>query len=405
MTVEITQALELIEKAVTALDQEILPIEEAVGRILSEDIVACQNLPAFDNSAMDGYAVCCDIANKSFEVNHTIFAGDKIITEVADKKPLKIMTGAPIPAGCEAIVPIENVKVEGSLVTFPAEIEPGKHIRHMGEDIAVGETLLYKGEKLFGYHMALLASQGISHVKVYRRPKVAVFASGEELKMHFEQVQEHQIYNSNAPTFLARAKELGSEVRFVGSAKDSLEDIKHHIENALDADFIVTSGGVSVGDADFTREAFDAFGIERLFEKVNIKPGKPTSLGKIGKSWVINLPGNPLAALINFEIFGSKVLHKLSGNQASHLGVIHAVAKETISIRAGRVTVLPGFWDGKSFTVTEKRSPGMISPLITSNSMAILGSEVSTIEAGESIKLLSLHAVHTSPVYESMIND
>lgn len=405
MTVEITQALQIIEEAVTALDQEILPIEEAVGRILADDIVATINLPAFDNSAMDGYAVGCDVAGQTLEVTDTIFAGDRFSLEMEMHKPMKIMTGAPIPDGCEAIVPIEDVKVDQDRVTFPDNIDKGKHIRYQGEDIAAGETVLCQGQKIYGYHIALLASQGISHVKIYKRPKVAVFATGEELKMHFEQVQEHQIYNSNTPTFLARAKEIGAEVSFIGSAKDNLEDIKKHIKNALDADLIVTSGGVSVGDADFTREAFDAFGIERLFEKVNIKPGKPTSLGKIGKSWVINLPGNPLAALINFEIFGSKVLHKLSGNEARHLGVIHAVAKEDITIRKGRVTVLPGYWDGRAFSVTDKRSPGMISPLITSNALAILGQELASIKAGEPIKLISMHTVNSSGSFESLINE
>ncbi len=404
MTVEITQALEMIEETVTSLEPEILPIEEAVGRILCEDIVATVNLPAFDNSAMDGYAVRCDSANQTLEVIDTIFAGDKFAMQIEMEKPMKIMTGAPIPNGCEAIVPIEDVTVDGSMVTFPEIIDKSKHIRYQGEDIAVGETILCEGQKIYGYHIALLASQGISHVKIYKRPKVAVFGTGEELKMHFEAVQEYQIYNSNAPTFLARAKELGAEVSFIGSAKDNLEDIKRHIQSSLDADLIVTSGGVSVGDADFTREAFDAFGIKRLFEKINIKPGKPTSLGQIGQSWVINLPGNPLAALVNFEIFGSKVLHKLSGNKASHLGVLHAVAKEDITIRPGRVTVLPGYWDGHAFSATNKRSPGMISPLIRSNTLAILGEEVQTIKAGEAIKLLSMHSVHSSVSFESMIN-
>lgn len=405
MTVEITQALDLIEEAVTALEVEIVPIENVVGRILAQDIKATQNLPAFDNSAMDGYAVCCDASNKTLEVTHTIFAGDKIITEVKAGQPMKIMTGAPIPAGCEAIVPIENVVVEGSTVTFPADIEDGKHIRYKGEDIAVDELLLAEGTKIFGFHIALLASQGISHVKVFKRPKVAVFGTGEELKMHYETVQEHQIYNSNAPTFLARARELGAEVVFVGSAKDNLEDIKAHIKASLDADLIVTSGGVSVGDADFTREAFDAFEINRLFEKVNIKPGKPTSLGKIGKSWVINLPGNPLAALINFELFGSKTLHKLSGNKASFLGIIETISKEDLIIKPGRVTAIPGFWDGESFVATHKRSPGMISPLIHSNAMVILGEKSSGCQKGEKLSILSMHSIQTTCENKSIINE
>ena len=267
MTVEITEALNLIDEAVNALSIEIIPIELCVGRVLCEEITATYDLPAFDNSAMDGYAVCCGASNQSYEVTQTIFAGDKDSLNVTVDHPVKIMTGAPVPQGCEAIVPIENVSCEGNKVSFPDAIVSGMHIRKKGEDISVGDSLLHKGTKVFAFHIALLASQGISHVRVYKRPKVAVFASGEELKMHFETVESHQIYNSNAPTFLARAKELGAEVQFIGSAHDNLENIQEHIKASLDADLIVTSGGVSVGDADFIREAFDSFGIKRLLKK------------------------------------------------------------------------------------------------------------------------------------------
>lgn len=404
MVVEISQALEMIEETVTPLTSEIVPIEECVGRILDEDITATQNLPAFDNSAMDGYAVHHSDAGKSFNCAATIFAGDRVDEPLFEGEIIKIMTGAPVPQGCTAIVPVEDVSVEGHSVTLPATIKEASHIRRKGEDIALGETLLHKGERIAAYHVALLASQGRSHVKVYRRPKVAVFATGEELKMHFEQVLPHQIYNSNAPTFLARAREWGAEVTFVGSAKDNLEDIKQHIEASLDADLIVTSGGVSVGDADFTREAFDSFGMERIFEKVNIKPGKPTTFGRIGSSWVLNLPGNPLAALINYELFGTKALLKLSGNSASHLQPISAQAGEDITLRPGRVTVIPGKWDGTAFIATPKRAPGMISPLIESNAMIIVDASVETIKKSESLRVLSLHTAQSSALAMPIIN-
>lgn len=404
MTLEINQALDLIEKNVLALNVEIVPLENLVGRILSEDIYARYNLPAFDNSAMDGYAVCCESAKQTLEVKHTIFAGDVLGDEISVCTPYKIMTGAPIPKGCEAIVPIENVLLVDEGVSFPNEIHKGMHIRRKGEDISVGDLLLGTGTKVYGLHIALLASQGLSHVHVYKRPKVAVFASGEELKMHYEAIQEHQIYNSNAPTFLARAKELGAEVSFVGCSKDNIEDLKKHIQTSLDADLIVTSGGVSVGDADFTRAAFDAFNLERLFEKINIKPGKPTSLGKIGNTWVLNLPGNPFAALVNFEIFGAKVLHKLSGNKACFLGLVQAETKEEILLKAGRVTVLPGYWDGSTFLVTDKRSPGMLSPLIHCNALAIVSESVSFIKASQKISILPMHNVHSSETSTSIIN-
>ena len=402
--IEIGQALEIIDREVSALKTEIIPIETSVGRIIAKEILAVYNLPSFDNSAMDGYAVKATMEGLTLPVRGTIFAGDRDDITLDETAIVKIMTGAPVPQGCNAIVPIEEVTIEANAdVVLPANIKEHQHVRFSGEDISVGDTLIKAGEKLVGYHTALLASQGISHISVYRKPRVAVFATGEELKMHFETVQSHQIYNSNTPTFLARAKEFGAEVSFIGSAKDNLEDIQSHIEACLDADLIVTSGGVSVGDADFTREAFDAFDMQRLFEKINIKPGKPTTLGKIGKTWVLNLPGNPLAALLNFEIFGSKLLLKLSGNRREHLGLIYTKMAEAIKIKPGRVTVLPGYWDGEGFTPTPKRSPGMISPLIESNAMVILDQTVSTIEMGQEIRILSLHSQCSSDKKLSII--
>ena len=391
MTLEIAQALALIEERVTALDTEIVPLEDMVGRIVCEPVLARFNLPAFDNSAMDGYAVTLEDAGTIIEVIGTVFAGDKPSFSIRQGKVVKIMTGAPIPEGTQAIVPIEKIVKDGDALRLPDQIKAQEHIRFVGEDIAIGDRIIESGQKIAAYQIALLASQGISHVKVYRRPIVAVFASGEELKMHFETVQDHQIYNSNAPTFLARAKDLGAQIRFIGSAKDNLNDIKAHIQASLDADLIVTSGGVSVGDADFTKEAFDAFGIERLFDKINIKPGKPTSLGKIGRTWVLNLPGNPLAALLNFELFGSKVLFNLSGNNASHHGVIQTQCGEDFSLYPGRVTVIPGCWNGVIFIPTKKRSPGMLSPLIASNAIVIFDAKVSSVKKGDVLKILPLH--------------
>lgn len=404
MTLEIDEALDKIAKNVKPLATEMIPIEEAVGRVLARDIIATVDLPAFDNSAMDGYAVCIKDAGKSVKSCGTIFAGDKVEDALKASCVMRIMTGSPVPQGCNAIVPIEQVLLEGDLVSLPETIREHQHIRFRGEDIRSGETLLEAGVRLIGYQTALLASQGISHVSVYRRPKVAVFASGEELKMHFESIEPHQIYNSNTPTFLARAKEFGADVVFVGSCHDTLEDIQNHIKSALDADLIVTSGGVSVGDKDFTKEAFEMFGIERLFDKINIKPGKPTTFGRIGSSWVLNLPGNPLAALVNFELFGIKTLLRLSGAQrGSHL-VIETHAQEPIDFNPGRVTVIPGYWDGSGFVATKKRSPGMISPLKQANAILIVGAWRQSIAVDEAIQIIPFEGCHSSDIAQSVIS-
>ena len=272
---------------------------------------------------------------------------------------------------------------------MPAQITPSQHIRLAGEDIQAGDHLLTSGERLYAHQITLLASQGISHVKVFKRPRIALFASGNELKMHFEQVQEHQLYNTNTPTIMARCQELGCDVAFIGTASDSLESIQEHIASALDADLIITSGGVSVGDADFTKEAFGHFDYTGIFEKIKIKPGKPTTFGRINNTYVLNLPGNPLAAALIFEIFGRSAINALSGVAAKYITPIHAKLALDYKTRPGRNTLVPGRFDGEFFTICDKYAPGMVSPLATGNAMIFIGADVSELKAGSEVKVIS----------------
>jgi len=220
------------------------------------------------------------------------------------------------------------------------------------------------------------------------KPKIAIFASGNELKMHFESVESYQLYNTNTPTFYARAQELGCEVEFIGTAHDTLEDIHTHIKSALDCDLIITSGGVSVGDADFTKEAFGAFGYEIFFDKIEIKPGKPTTFGKIGGTCVLNLPGNPLAAALNFELFGQSIILALSGATNKYLNTISTKIADDYKLKRGRRTLVPGFFDGDSFTPYKKFAPGMISPLAESNAYIIIDENCGFLEKDTVVKII-----------------
>lgn len=390
MAILIEDALQKIDELVKPLHSEIVSLEASLGRILSNDVIAVHNLPAFNNSAMDGYALKHADAGKEVTVGETIFAGDNSDAMVSQGSTLKIMTGARLPMGADAVVPIEEIQTasENSII-LPISIKEAQHIRYAGEDIRQGDTLLHAGIKIHAHHITMLASQGISHVYVTKRPRIAVFASGHELKMHFEQVEDHQIYNTNTPTFLARSRELGCDVTFIGTAEDTLEDIKAHISSALEgSDLIVTSGGVSVGDADFTKEAFASFDYETYFEKVDIKPGKPTTFGRIGKTYVLNLPGNPLAAAVNFEIFGQSIILKLHNAKYPYIGTFKAKMKEDFSQRTGKYTVIPGFYDGEFFEPIHKRSPGMISPLAQSNAFMITDDKIAEIKQGERVLLI-----------------
>lgn len=395
MSVTIEEALELIYKNTKNKSLKILPIEQILDSVLAEDIVAKHNLPPYDNSAMDGYAVKVADAGKTVKVSHTIFAGDDSKEVLEGGSAIKIMTGAKIPSGCECIVPIEDVNQaadkthDGSYsITLPGNLEKNRHIRLCGEDIKRTTLLLCSGQRVHAHHITLLASQGISHVKVYKKPKIAIFASGNELKMHFENVTAYQLYNTNTPTFYSRALELGCEVEFIGTAHDTLENIHLHIQSALDADLIITSGGVSVGDADFTKEAFGAFGYEIFFDKIEIKPGKPTTFGKVDDTLVLNLPGNPLAAALNFELFAKSIILGLSGDSEKYINFIETKMADDYRLKAGRRTLVPGFFNGMAFEPYANFSPGMITPLSASNSYIIIDESCDYLPKGGSVKII-----------------
>ncbi len=390
MQVDINQALELILKNTKTKTTKIIPIEEALGYVLAKGIIATHALPAYDNSAMDGYAIKFEDKEAELKISGSIFAGDDFNKELKSGECFSIMTGAKVPKGADTIVPKEDTTItkKGYLKITKAPSFDGSHIRRYGEDIAKDEVILNPKTRLYAHHITLLASQGISHIEVYKKPRIAIFASGNELKMHYEKVEPYQFYNSNSPTFYARAKELGCEVDFIGTAKDSLEDLKLHIKSALHSDLIITSGGVSVGDADFTKEAFSGFNFEIFFDKIAIKPGKPTMFGRIDETLVLNLPGNPLAAMLNFEIFAKSIILALSGDEACYLGVIEAKASQDIYLHSPRTTVISGYFDGSTFTPSTKSSPGMIMPLALANSFIIIDEHSNSIKSGEVVKVL-----------------
>ena len=390
MPVSITQALDIIYQNTPVVSSELIPIEMALGRVMSEDSIATFDLPRFDNSAMDGYAVKCADADSTVECTDIIYAGDDPKVTLKETKAIKIMTGAPIPEGCEAVIPVENVTVDGTKITLPEKIQQDGHIRRAGEDIKKGSVYLHKGEKVTAYSIALLASQGVTHLRVTRKIKVAVFGTGDELRPHFEKIEPHQLYNSNTPMFLARAKELGCEVEYIGSSGDTLESLQSAIKSALNADIIITSGGISMGDRDFTKEAFANLGMQLHFDKVDIKPGKPTAFGTIGDTVVINLPGNPLASMVNYEMFVRAAIRKMSGMNDYHHSTIETQIKEEFTLRPGKYTVRLGTYDGKAFMPFTKQLPGMLSPLEQANAMLITTPDITKLEKGKEVKILPI---------------
>ena len=392
MGICIKAALRIIEENVKKVSFEIIPIENAQTRICAQDVYAKYSLPNYNNSAMDGYAFIFDDNSKEFEVIDIILAGSNIQPTISKGTCVKIMTGARVPSSASAVVPIELVEhTKNSHIKINSNIKRNQHIRFIGEDIKENDHLLHDGDEINFATITILASQGITHIKVYRQPKIAVFTSGDELKLHYEQIEDYQIYNSNTPTLLARSKELGANVTFVGMSNDDVDSLKEMIENSLDADLIITSGGVSVGDADYTKEAFNSFDMETFFDGITIKPGKPTVFGKINDTLILNLPGNPLAAALIFEVFGKAILQILTGNKNIYHNTLFTKISQDLPNKKGRTTIIPGFFDGEFFTPSAKRLPGMVGVLHNCNAIMILDKHQDLIKKDSSVKILPIN--------------
>ena len=380
----------------------IIPLENALGKISATTIKATISLPRFDNSAMDGFAVNGD--SESYKIVGKILAGDDIEINLQTNECVKITTGAKIPKNSTAIIPQENCEIFDDFIKPLKEIKPNQNIRFCGEDIKIGESVINRGDKITSNYIQLLSSQGVTHIKVFQPPRVAVFASGSELKMPYEKLENAQIYNSNTPYFISRLKELGCEVVFIGKSGDDLKEMKEVIKNALNFDLIITSGGISVGEADFTKEAFLSFEFESIFEKVKIKPGKPTTFGKVGDTFVLNLPGNPLAASLNFEIFGKVLINTLNGTNKIYHNFIKTKLDKTFLKNKPVTTVVPGFFDGESFKVLEKFGPNMVNVLNHANTIMVVDENTTKIGEGDEVKILPFNWKFYSKSYRDFFN-
>jgi len=404
MASSILEALDIIATQIPSLDSEIIPIEHAVGRIVSEDYIANFDLPRFNNSAMDGYAVKVNDAGKSVTCEAVIYAGDDPQMLLSENEAIKIMTGAPIPQGAEAIVPIENITLDDNKIILPNNIQNNGFIRMAGEDIKKGTVFLQKGECVNAYTVAALASQGVTHVSVTREIKVAIFGTGDELRPHFEKIEAHQLYNSNSPMFLTRSKELGCQVRFIRTSADTLEAIEASIGSTLDADIIITSGGVSVGDKDFTKEAFTNLGMKVLIDKIDIKPGRPTIVGMINQTVIVNLPGNPLASMVNYELFVRAIIRKLSGKNDRYHQTIETRMEHDFSVRGGKYAVVLGKFDGKSFEPLKSQMPGMVSPMQEADGLVLITPDVKVLEIDKKVKMIPIKWEFSSAKKEELLN-
>lgn len=321
------EALRLILENVSVLPSEKANLENSVGRVLAEDLYALEDLPPFDNSAMDGFAVrledCADASVETpalLEVRETLRAGDLPAVKIQAKEAVRIMTGAPVPQGTEAVVMVEATASDGNgKVKILQAPEEGEHIRLKGEDVKKGDLLLKKGTLIRPYEVALLAAQGIAEIPAVWWATAAVVSTGSELVEYSQALSPGKIRNSNGPALASCLSRWGALPLYKGIVQDDPTELKKTLKEALEvSDITLISGGVSVGDFDYTKKVLEELGLKVIFWKAAIKPGKPLLFGLWEGKPVFGLPGNPVSVLVCLEEFVRPAIEKMQGRNPSY---------------------------------------------------------------------------------------
>lgn len=380
---------------------ETLAITAAAGRITAEQVISPLDVPPFANSAMDGYALRQEDFNsdKPLPVAGKAFAGAPFNAEWPAGSCIRIMTGAPIPAGADAVVMQEQTESNEQGVRFLAAIEPGQNIRLAGEDIQQGASVLEAGVKLGAAELPLLASLGISQVKVLRKLRVAVFSTGDELQPVGEPLAAGQIYDTNRFAVHLMLDALGCEVLDLGIIKDDQAALRCAFQQAdAYADVVISSGGVSVGEADYTKQMLDELG-EIGFWKLAMKPGKPFAFGRLQNSWFCGLPGNPVSAAVTFYQLVQPLLARLMGQQAAALPPqMRARAADVLKKSPGRLDFQRGLYSRNPQGDLEVRSTGhqgshVFSSFSQANCFIVLERERGTVQPGEWVEIEPFNAL------------
>ena len=392
---QVDQARKNILDSVSVIaGEETLPIREAISRVIAGDIESSINVPSHINSAMDGYAVKGgDLpleGSKVFTIAGKILAGAPLSISIKPGECARIMTGGKIPDGTDTVIMQENVKVSGNTITVKTGNKAGQNVRQAGEDLAIGEIVFHKGKKLTAADVGMLASMGKASVSVYRKLRVAFFSTGDELRSVGEELGDGQIYDSNRYTIYSMLKRLEVDIIDMGIIPDQRELIENaFLDASKKADVLITSGGVSVGEADYVKETLEKLG-QVGFWKIAMKPGKPLAFGHINNCTFFGLPGNPVSAMVTFYQFVQPALLKISGMPVTDPLQIKVTCVSTLKKKPGRLEYQRGilFTDDNGETVvrsTGRQGSGILSSMGNANCFIVLPSESAGAQAGESV--------------------
>ncbi|EJG0988306.1 bifunctional molybdopterin-guanine dinucleotide biosynthesis adaptor protein MobB/molybdopterin molybdotransferase MoeA [Vibrio parahaemolyticus] len=381
----------------TVSEIEACKIENAYGRVLAEHIISPVNVPQYTNSAMDGYAIRSDDVDRdSYQVVAEVMAGHAYDQPLEVGQAVKIMTGAPTPRNGDTVVMREQASQEGDKVTFNgANIKAGQNVRQAGEDLAIGSDVFTAGTLLASPEMGMIASLGFGEANVFRKLKVAVFSTGDEVQAPGTEQKANSIYDSNRFTIMGMLEKLGCEILDFGILEDNEQLMIEALENAsAQADVVMTSGGVSVGDADYIKLALDKLG-QIDFWRINMRPGRPLAFGQINNKPFFGLPGNPVAVMVSFINFVEPALRKMQGEQGWKPLKVNAIATENLRSRQGRTEFSRGIYeldDTGRLTVrtTGKQGSGILRSMSEANCLIEISPAIDTVKAGESVTIIPL---------------
>ncbi|MBC7247444.1 MAG: molybdopterin molybdotransferase MoeA [Actinobacteria bacterium] len=394
----VDEAREAVLASIDTLPEVEVGLQDALGMTLAEDVVAGHDIPPFDNSAMDGYAVrAADLAGASprrpveLAVVGDLPAGYEPGVTVARGEALRIMTGAPLPPGADTVVPVEATRGEGDRVQVMEELARGANVRRAGEDVRAGEKVLEAGRLVAPAELGMLASLGHARVRCFRRAVVGIISTGDELVGVEEELSPGKIRDSNSYTLYGMVREAGGEPLRLGVVRDDASLLERTIlENLERVDLFVTSGGVSVGDYDMVKDVLGKLG-EMNFWKVAMRPGKPQAFGHIRGKPLFGLPGNPVSVMVSFEQFVRPALLRMMGRRDLFRPTVTAVLDAPLGRRTGRTEFIRVIaeWRGGRYHArpTGPQGSGILSSMVAGNALAVLPEEVGRLEPGSEVTL------------------